>query len=259
MRDFVEKFVVPILNKRKWTRVCEIGVSYGFSTDRLTLLPDVKITVIDPCLDCDLQQKYADNPRVTVKKGTSLKELPKLEGPFDCILIDGDHNWYTVYHELNVIFERNLLKAGGIIFFHDVEWPYGRRDLYYQPEMIPAEYRHACEQKGIVRGKSELSASAKFNSQYWNATHEGGARNGVLTAIEDFLCDHGSEFDFFRVRGEYGLGMLYRRSQRLKDDLRFLSVECRAAAYNIVTWPKRSTKENFPSAVSLAKSILRRA
>lgn len=257
MRDFVEKFVVPALKKRKWTRICEIGSSYGLSTDRLAALLGVNITVIDPCLDCDLKEKYADNLRVTVKKGTSLDELPRLDDSFECILIDGDHNWYTVYHELKVIYERNLLEPGGIMFFHDVEWPYGRRDLYYQPELIPDEYRHPCEKSGIVRGKSKLSAGA-YNSQYWNATREGGARNGVLTAIEDFLRDHVSEYRFFRVRGEYGLGMLYRRNHKLKDDLSFLSVELKATAYNIVTWPKRFTKENFPSAVSLAKWILRR-
>jgi SAM-dependent methyltransferase len=258
MRDFVEKFVVPILKQREWTRVCEIGVSYGYSTDYLASLPGVYIIVIDPCLDCDLERKYADVPQVSVKKGTSLDELPRLNGFFDCILIDGDHNWYTVYHELKIIFDRDLLKPGGIIFFHDVEWPYGRRDMYYRPEMIPAEHRHTCEKKGIVRGQGELSAGA-YNSQYWNATREGGPRNGVLTAIEDFLRDHASDYSFYRVRGEYGLGMLYRRKHNLRDDLSFLSVECKAAAYNIVTWPKRSTKENFPGAVSLAKSILRRA
>ena len=258
MRDFVEKFIVPILNERKWTRVCEIGASYGFSTDRLVAINGVNITVIDPCLDCNLEQKYAGNPRIVVKKGTSLDELPKLDGSFDCILIDGDHNWYTVYNELKVIFDRDLLKPGGIVFFHDVEWPYGRRDLYYQPELIPHEYRHPYEKKGIVRGKSELSVGA-YNSQFWNAIHEGGSRNGVLTAIEDFLRHHTPEYRFFRVRGDYGLGMLYRSNRKLKDNLSFLSVECKGTAYNIVTWPERSIKENFPSAVSLAKSILRRA
>src|ERR1039457_6819312 len=90
-------------------------------------------------------------------EGISLEVLPELSDAFDCVLIDGDHNWYTVFHELNVISDRDLLKPGGMVFFHDVEWPYGRRDMYFQPETIPQKYRHSCAQKGIVEGQSELS------------------------------------------------------------------------------------------------------
>ena len=99
---------------------------------------------------------------MTVNKGISLKVLPELHDAFDCILIDGDHNWYTVYHELKVISDRDLLKRGGMVFFHDVEWPYGRRDMYYQPETIPQEHRHNCAQKGIMWGQSELSEHGGF-------------------------------------------------------------------------------------------------
>jgi hypothetical protein len=28
-----------------------------------------------------------------------------------------------------------------MIFFHDVGRPYGRRDMYYQPETVPPEFR----------------------------------------------------------------------------------------------------------------------
>jgi hypothetical protein len=104
--------------------------------------PDVEVTVVDPCLDCNLAEKFAENSHVAVRKGISLEVLPKLAGTYDCILIDGDHNWYTVYHELKTIAERDLLRPGGIVFFHDIEWPWGRRDLYYQPDLIPPEYRH---------------------------------------------------------------------------------------------------------------------
>jgi hypothetical protein len=96
MRNFVENFVVPLLAKRRWTRVREIGASQGGSTELLAVLPSIALTVIDPCLDCDLNEKFASNPHVTIKQGISLKVLPDLRDAFDCILIDGDHNWYTV-------------------------------------------------------------------------------------------------------------------------------------------------------------------
>ena len=55
----------------------------------------------------------------------------------------------------------------------------------------------------------------------WNATHEGGPHNGVLTAIEDFLREHKDEYEFFRVRGDSGLGIMYRRNN-FTEDLKFL-------------------------------------
>jgi hypothetical protein len=257
MQDFVKSFVVPLLARRKWTSVCEIGASLGGSTELLAVLPSVSLTIVDPCLDCDLSEKFAGNPRVTVKKGISLEVLPELSDAFDCILIDGDHNWYTVYHELRVISDRDLLKLGGFVFFHDVDWPYGRRDMYYQPETIPQEYRHGCARKGMVAGQSELSDRSKFNSGLWNATHEGGARNGVLTAIEDFLGEHKDEYKFFRVREQFGLGIMYRRKDSA-DDFRFLTVECKGLAHGVFAWPKRFTKAHFPSVFYLAKSLLGR-
>jgi hypothetical protein len=255
MQDFVKSFVIPVLAKRRSSRVCEIGASLGESTQLLAELPSSAVLVIDPCLDCDLSVRFAGNPHVTVKKGISLKVLPELREAFDCILIDGDHNWYTVYHELKAISDQDLLKRGGIVFFHDVEWPYGRRDMYYQPETIPQEYRHSCAQKGIVRGQSELSEHNGFNPGLWNASHEGGTRNGVLPAIEDFLCEHKGEYEFFRVRADSGLGIMYRRNNFV-DDLMFSSVKCKGVACNVFTWPKRFMKDHFPSAVSLTRSLL---
>jgi hypothetical protein len=83
-------------------------------------------------------------------KGLSLDELVRQTTPFDCILIDGDHNWYTVYHELKMIEQKHLLSPGGAILLHDVIWPYARRDMYYQPEKIPAEFRHPHAKRGIL-------------------------------------------------------------------------------------------------------------
>jgi len=257
MYEFVKHLVAPLLVKRGWARVCEIGASYGASTNVLASLPNVAITVVDPCLDCNLELKYADNDRVTVRKGISLDILPLLEGSFDCILIDGDHNWYTVYNELRVIFERNLLRKGGMIFFHDVDWPYGRRDMYYQPQLIPDEYRHECEQKGVVRNQLNLSKRNEFNSAYWNATHDGGPKNGVLTALEDFALEHRAECRFFRLREQYGFGVMCRRNG-LRDDFAFWRLEWTCATYKITASSKRFTRAHIPWVFDAAKSLLRR-
>jgi hypothetical protein len=66
------------------------------------------------------------------------------------------------------------------------------------------------------------------------------------------------EYEFFRVHADVGLGIMYRRNHFI-DDLKFSTVKCKGLAYNLFTWPKRFTKDHFPSAVSLAKSLLGRA
>ena len=165
---------------------------------------------------------------------------------FDCILIDGDHNWYTVFNELRLIRERTLLKAGGYIFLHDVDWPYGRRDLYYQPETIPAEFRHPFAEKGIVRGQSPLAEVGSMNSRnYLNAMEEGGPKNGVLTAIEDFLALHPGDYRFFMIRYQWGLGVLQLRSALPFSGLSFRMLQAKAFLLSPVSRLARSIKFAF--------------
>ena len=82
----------------------------------LLKLPLNSYTIIDPGIDENLQTKYAGDSRVHVVKSNSLDALAPDAGigpgvRFDCILIDGDHNWYTVFNELRLIRERTLLEA----------------------------------------------------------------------------------------------------------------------------------------------------
>lgn len=210
MEFFADSIVKPYIIKSKYRRLCEIGASYGKNTDKLLEVGSVEVTIIDPCIDLDLSEKYKNDNRVIVHRGLSLEILSKISGQFDCILIDGDHNWYTVYNELSIIRKRGLLKNGGTIFFHDVGWPYGRRDMYYQPEQIPAKFLLPFAAKGIVYGKSELSGDSEFNADLYNALREGGPKNGVLTAVEDFLKENNWGYRFFYLKEQGGLGILHK-------------------------------------------------
>jgi hypothetical protein len=40
---------------------------------------------------------------VKVYRGNSLQVLPQVREVYDCVLIDGDHNWHTVFNELRLI------------------------------------------------------------------------------------------------------------------------------------------------------------
>jgi hypothetical protein len=111
-----------------------------------------------------------------------------------------------------------------MIFLHDVSRPFGRRDMYYQPELIPERHRHAYERKTVIADKTEVIV--------YNATHEGGERNGVLTAIEDFMTEHEGDYYFWRVRRKNGMGILQYRHLSLGDVLSFMALVGKAVRYD---------------------------
>jgi hypothetical protein len=241
--ELVREFAIPLAAKEQWRSFCEIGSRKGDSADVILGLPGVSsLTIIDPGLDCDLARRYSSDPRVVVHKAISLEALLVVRGPFDCILIDGDHNWYTVYNELRLIRERGLLRTGGMIFFHDVSWPYGRRDMYYQPELIPADYRHSYEQKAVVAGRNELADSGDSDPRLYNATYEGGQRNGVLTAIEDFMKEHRGDYYFWCVRRLHGMGIMRYRRRAMREGLSFMTLVGKALCYDFQAIFNRVTK-----------------
>jgi predicted O-methyltransferase YrrM len=211
MRRYTKHFIIPLATRYRWQHVCEIGAQFGGGTELLLSVPGLRITVVDPCLDADLEQKFSMHPRIIMRKGLSLDILPILTETYDAFLIDGDHNWYTVFHELQTIDERQLLRPGGFIFLHDVSWPWARRDLYYQPATIPSQYRHAYDRRAL----QHAGCAGEDFSTYYKAEHEGGTRNGVLTAIEDFLAAH-REYRFFRIRSGVGLGLMQLRGREAR-------------------------------------------
>ncbi|MCE4872534.1 hypothetical protein LZC26_09990, partial [Campylobacter coli] len=79
-----------------------------------------------------------------------------------------------------------------LAFFHDVGWPCGRRDAYYAPDQIPAEHRHPHSyEAGALLDRESLVEGRGFRGmgQFAFANIAGGARNGVMTAIDDFLAE----------------------------------------------------------------------
>lgn len=194
-------------------RILEIGAGAGECTSRLLAYCEAvggHLESVDPEPRFDveaLRRRYASH--LTFHRCPSLEALPRLRD-LDAALIDGDHNWYTVFHELTLL-ARGARAAGRelpLVFLHDVGWPYGRRDMYHAPGRIPPEFRQPCAQAGIVWGQSRLSDAVPFNAKYWNAREEGGPRNGVLTAVEDFVAQCASRPALYVVQVYFGLGIL---------------------------------------------------
>lgn len=166
MNRFWNKIISLLFQKEQPKRVVVIGAPHGENAIQLLHYcqnRDGQLFIIDPFSAFQEDERMeAYRPYMHVMREDSLEALPNI-GSFDAVLIDGDHNWYTVYNELKYI-EEVAEKSGKfpLVFVHDTEWPYGRRDLYHDPEIIPAEFRHPFAQKGLVFGQSELADQGGF-------------------------------------------------------------------------------------------------
>lgn len=210
--------IMPALAAAEAREIVEIGAEFGGMTQLLAAFAEGsggRLTSIDPAPKPEFVAWAKTHQCVRHLKRLSLEAIPDQSG-VDAWIVDGDHNWYTVYHECHAI--AAAARRDGkplLIFFHDVAWPSGRRDMYYAPDHIPAEFRHPYStDAGAWPGRSELVPRRGFRGmgQFAWATHEGGPRNGVLTGIEDFLRDEaalGRDYGFAEVPAVFGLGVLF--------------------------------------------------
>jgi predicted O-methyltransferase YrrM len=228
MKDLFDKHIQPILEVKKPKTLMEIGVLKGGVTIKSLEYCkefDAKLTSIEPVawsgkipeeikpaapgfdssiLGNAIVPEYVEKiyeigleTNWNCIKSTSLQYLSSTDYKgFDCYLIDGDHNYFTLYNELSQLHRKT--KPGDIIFMHDVgKW--GRLDQYYNESNIPLEYLYSKKQ-------------------------------GLLTAIEDFVkaSTHtiyrrwrNHRIPFYRTKKQtwryktvtleqYGLGMLER-------------------------------------------------
>jgi hypothetical protein len=216
MSEFAD-IIEQVLDLAGARDVVEIGAEYGGMTAVLAARAAENgglLTAIDPSPKPEFLEWIQARPHVRHIGAPSLAALDRVEAA-DAWLIDGDHNWYTVYHELKAI-EGICAAAGKPMFaiLHDVEWPSGRRDMYYAPEAIPEEYRHDYSfDAGAWPGHDALVAGRGFRGagHFAWAKHEGGPRNGVLTAVEDFLAEAetgGRQYAYAQVPAVFGLGII---------------------------------------------------
>jgi len=213
MQRFWETVIGPVLDAVQPKIIVEIGSDQGGNTVNLLEFcgrTGATLHVIDPAPKYDASKWQDEHEEELVfHEDLSLNALPSIED-FDVVLIDGDHNWYTVFNELQTI-ERlcdERAREFPLVLLHDVGWPYGRRDLYYDPDSIPEEHRKPHDKKGMLPGTSDLVEEGGLNRHLNNALHEAGPENGVLTAVEDFLGASRFELDLLVLPGIHGLGIL---------------------------------------------------
>ena len=206
------EILTPILDAAEVRSVVEVGAYEGELT-RLLLEwadgRDVRIVALEPDPPARLLRLLRERPQLELVRATSHEALRSVDVP-DALIIDGDHNYYTVREELRLIEERSSAEGNlPLLLLHDVGWPHARRDAYYDPDRIPEEHRQPIV-RGAILFPGEPGVVEGGLPYRWAAEREGGPRNGVLTALEDFLQGR-EDLELAIVPAFFGLGIVWRR------------------------------------------------
>jgi SAM-dependent methyltransferase len=184
------ELLLPCLDAVEAGFVVEIGALAG---DLTRVLADwaaergARVTAVDPSPLPPLEALAREAGELELDRRTSLEALPEIPLP-DVVILDGDHNYFTVSEELRIIGERAPDDSLPLILLHDVGWPHARRDDYYAVELIPEPARRptAGTAGGLFPGDPGIRPGGLPYPR--SARQEGGPRNGVLTALEDFMA-----------------------------------------------------------------------
>ncbi len=211
LKRFWSSVIHPILQSAKARHIVEVGAFQGANTAKLARWAaenGARFDCIDPVPDFDTATLDVAGQ---MHRALSLDVLADLM-PADLVLVDGDHNWHTVFHEMQILYGENgpIAETAPIAICHDVGWPYGRRDMYYAPETVPAQ--HPSLSQGISPYDRGLTPYG-INQTFHNATQEGGPRNGVRTAIEDALHLRQDQVDILWLDGLFGLAVIVPKAR----------------------------------------------
>lgn len=210
----------PLLEAAAAQNVIEIGADAGRNSTRLARWCSnraARIDIIDPAPGFDaIAFEQAFPGVVHMHLAPSLDVLTNLPAA-DVVLIDGDHNWYTVYHEVLLLL--GPLEAPRprppILVLHDTGWPWGRRDAYYDISRIPLEFRQP-HGRGQIHPHASGWSRDGIDMGLVCANVQGGPRNGVRTALEDALAGRKEQFEIRSIPGFFGLTIVVP-NVRLED------------------------------------------
>ena len=150
--------------------------------------------------------------------------LTKLENikNFDAIFLNDDANWYTIYNELNII--KNNNEVFPLVFICNNVFPNQRRDSYWNPKIIPEEFLNEFSDEFQYNGIS-------LSDDLFHAIDVNTPKNGVLTAIDDFLSENNS-IKLSDIKFVNGIVILYPENSisyirwgKLEEDLNDYGVE----------------------------------
>lgn len=220
MFNFFDLDVIPtLLGRFKVKRVLIIGLSnktimeelFPFFIENKCLLYaiDSKIDINNLMSEYDGSENYLKD-NVNYIPDDSLNVLRELNN-FDAVFINGDPNWYTVYNELNIIKKNN--SKFPIVFVCNNKYPHKRRDSYRDPNIIPNEFKNeCCNDLPILYKEGNEIKCTNVKDGFCHAIDENTPKNGVLTAIEDFLKEN-SSLKFLELNQLEGISLIYLSSE----------------------------------------------
>lgn len=212
MQQSWSSLVEPLLRAVRPRTILEIGIGDGGNTRHLAGFArstGARVHSVDPFPYVDVHALVAEfSPHLTFHVARSL-DVVDLIGPTDVALVDGDHNWSTVHRELHALarINRSCDRRPPLTILHDVGWPYGRRDAYMDPE-LPQSERHPATTGGLYRSGGKPLPRSGLSWPVEHADHEGGPRNGVRTAVEDFVGEIDEPMRFADDPYNWGVGVL---------------------------------------------------
>ena len=209
MKNF-SSIIKPLLEVLEPRHICEIGADL-FQNSRFLLSATecwkTKLDIVDIAFE-------GDDPVVTGSSRVKLynqKSVQYLSGDVkaDTFFIDGDHNYETVSEELRLITQHERWTS---LFLHDTGWPCAYRDFYYNE--ISEELKEECVSSGYI---SPFNTSNGVHFEGYFKTKEGGEKNGVLKAVEDFCSSSTDSLICCSIPSVFGLTMIFNEKQLTLD------------------------------------------
>ncbi len=157
-----------------------------------------------------LRQQAGD--RIIVHRARGRDVIGLLPVP-DLLLLDTDPNWYTTHGMLQAAANQAAALNGcfPVTLLSNTGWPHGRRDGYADPNAIPEPLRLPHQRAGLRLGERSLCAGRGLFADRFHATTENEPRNGVMTALEDFLAGQAGRIGVASLPFLHGISLVHPR------------------------------------------------
>ena len=161
---------------------------------------------------------------------------------YGAIFLNDDPNWYTVYNELKIIKETN--EEFPLVFICHNIFPHKRRDTYTDPNCIPMEFLNDF-------AKELKYQNIIIHDDFFHAIEENTPKNGVLTAIEDFI-EENSSIGIMNIKFFNGMTILYPKNNISKIRIGHIFEEIKGLELEYGDLPDRIVENQI-----LTKHIIR--
>ena len=193
MFNYYKLEIIPIiLNMFKVNNLVISGMPTNETSEQIFKFigeKNIHYTIIEENKELNNMSFIKENP---------LNALPTLNN-YDAIFLDDDPNWFTTYNELKII--KNSNDEFPLVFICNNIFPHKRRDTYSNPDCIPDEFKNDYS-------KTLTYDEINIYDNTYHAIEENNSKNGVLTAIEDFL-DENKSINMMNIKLINGITILY--------------------------------------------------